>query len=116
YDVKMVDTSANSSQGFGVGPVEGNHPKPYNTTGLLTFATNYTGITQLVDRSRTPSIYMGELSCFDQPVLECAKEKNPLFPITAILCVGVINPNDLELKFIASFSFTSGTPLPSLPI
>jgi hypothetical protein len=111
----MIETSSNATVGFGNGPFEGNRPTTFQLSGLLTFATNYTGIRQLLDKERQPSIYISGLSCFDSPVLDCKREQVPVFPAVNIICLGVINPNEFESKFVASFSFTFGTPLPEFP-
>ncbi|CAG8473475.1 11767_t:CDS:2 [Acaulospora morrowiae] len=118
YDMQQVNTSQSENSNFGT-VVQGNHPIQYNQFGLLTYATNYTGIQLYIDQTRPASYYFADLSCFDGgPQSRCTKSKDPPFNGTDILCLAVSNPENIELKFILSVSFTSGTsppPLPSVP-
>ncbi|GBC10484.1 hypothetical protein RclHR1_09660008 [Rhizophagus clarus] len=114
YVMKVVDTDQLPTQNFGTN-VQGNHPLQYpGILGLLTYATNFTGIQLFIDPQAKFSIYWSDLSCFDFPALECNREKNPPFDAKTIICLGVSNPQDTDQKFVLSISFVYGIPPPPL--
>ncbi|RIA92771.1 hypothetical protein C1645_45508 [Glomus cerebriforme] len=115
YMMKVVETSQEATPGFGINVV-GNHPKQYNTEGLLTFAANYTNIQALIDPNRPIVLYRQELSCSTEPVQDCSKSTVPPLPVQEILCLGIVNPNSHETKFSASISFDQNAAQPILII
>ncbi|RIA92773.1 hypothetical protein C1645_736047 [Glomus cerebriforme] len=116
YEMKVVETDQQPTPNFGINVV-GNHPIQFpNILGLLTYATNYTGIQLFIDPKAKFSIFWSDLSCFDFPALDCSREKNPPFVGNAIICLGISNPQDYEVKFVLSISFVYGMLPPSLPI
>src|SRR4051812_10384229 len=113
--MKVVETDQPPTPNFGVN-VQGHHPKQYpNILGLLTYATNYTGIQLFIDPQANFSIYWPDLSCFDYPALECSREKNPPFPGKTLICLGISNPQVEEKKFTLSISFIEGKLPPKSP-
>jgi hypothetical protein len=115
--MKVVETETDPppTPGFGVN-VPGHHPLQYpGMLGLLTYATNYTGIQLFIDPQANFSIYWPDLSCFDFPALECSREKNPPFTGKTIICLGISNPQVEEKKFTLSISFVEGKLPPQPP-
>ncbi|CAG8655285.1 22605_t:CDS:2, partial [Rhizophagus irregularis] len=113
YKMKVVETDQTPTQNFGIN-VQGNHPLQYpGILGLLTYATNFTGIQLFIDPQAKFSIYWSDLSCFDFPALECNRVKDPPFEAKTIICLGISNPQNTEQKFTLSISFVYGVlPLP----
>ncbi|PKK67569.1 hypothetical protein RhiirC2_714018 [Rhizophagus irregularis] len=115
YSMRMVETSQDPTPGFGTNVI-GNHPKQFNTVGLLTMVANYTNIRALVDPSRPIVLFREELSCNVEPVKECSKSTNPPLSIQDILCLAIMNPNSNTTKFTASISFDQNASKPILTI
>lgn len=113
--MRMVETSQDPTPGFGTNVI-GNHPKQFNTVGLLTMVANYTNIRALVDPSRPIVLFREELSCNVEPVKECSKSTNPPLSIQDILCLAIMNPNSNITKFTASISFDQNASKPILTI
>ncbi|CAB4422588.1 unnamed protein product [Rhizophagus irregularis] len=90
YSMRMVETSQDPTPGFGTNVI-GNHPKQFNTVGLLTMVANYTNIRALVDPSRPIVLFREELS-------------------------SIMNPNSNTTKFTASISFDQNASKPILTI
>src|SRR6266542_6604609 len=113
--MKVVEADQTATPNFGTNVVE-NHPLQYpGVLGLLTYATNFTGMQLFIDPQAKFSIYWSDLSCFDFPALECNRVKNPPFLAKSIICLGISNPQDTEQKFILSISFFNGIS-PQLPV
>jgi hypothetical protein len=112
--MKVVETDQQPTPNFGTN-VQGIHPLQYpGILGLLTYATNFTGIQLFIDPQAKFSIYWSDLSCFDFPALDCKREKNPPFEAKTIVCLGISNPQDTEQKFTLSISFAYGVLPPPL--
>ncbi|CAG8563399.1 14072_t:CDS:2, partial [Dentiscutata erythropus] len=112
YIVVPNSAAANDVSGL---TVQAHQPPTFPQFGLLTFATNFSGISQFRDPNSASYIYIAALSCADTAVLNCSP--NPqTFNTTNIICLAVSNPNNCEMHFSYSISFTSGVGYPPLTV
>ncbi|CAG8697178.1 9606_t:CDS:2, partial [Cetraspora pellucida] len=114
YAIAVVPSSAIPNDQAGTTSLA-HRPGSFSQFGILTFGTNYTGAYQFADPNSASFIYIANLSCADQPVLNCSPGART-FNTTAVLCLAVSNPNSCETKFSYSISFTSGIKYPALAV
>ncbi|CAJ0927762.1 5682_t:CDS:2 [Entrophospora sp. SA101] len=114
YDVQLVNTTQPPDGHFG--QVVLGQQRKFDTYGMVTIVSNFTGMQLYIDPSGPPLNFYKSVSCFDAPVQRCRQELKTLLLTKEILCLGITNPTSMETKFTLSISFTSGVPIPVLNI
>ncbi|CAG8565774.1 8539_t:CDS:2, partial [Diversispora eburnea] len=95
--------------------VDGHHTQSYNQLGLLTYLTDWTGLQLYIDPTSNGSVYYDKGSCFDSPQIRCTKKMTyDEFKGESIVCLAITNPQNQEVKFSLSISFTLGESLPAV--